>query len=577
MNLVDYFQDDAIIRMLCKQRLKHAKKRHKIHLIRDVSLNPTTNRIATSQLCPSELAELFPSRRNWYRLKEKERKMYSNSQKLQLVALERTIYLTKKNATQGKSKPIWLIKLETFVEQIKAEIESGNIIFEKPEIFAIKKEDKKDTTSYRPISNYSLRDRIIIGLTARYLTDFFDNLFQDCSLAFRSVKNKPVKTHHDAIELICKYRGNRTKGNIYVAECDIKKFYDCVSHKMTLSVFNELVSMQVANGKEFDKRAFNVFSAYLHSYSFKDDVYILNQDVQYWKAKNILSGVFEWPEKEMRKMHGDRFESERIGVPQGGALSCLISNLLLHSVDLKVLEANDGNLLYIRYCDDMILLHSSERACHEALQRYKEQIELNLLSIHDPVQVKRYDSHFWKTKSKEPFLWSSPSEGGIPWLSFVGYQIRYDGLIRIRQKSIKKELKKQKDETNTILKAIQSSKDDLLVKFSRKSKRQQVFALENRLISMSVGRVKVFNYKEYLPSYCWTNGFKKVNRNRILIKQLRLLDRSREKQIKRFLGKLMNLNKDADTPDDPKITSNFFGNPYSYNGLISSPIIKKKK
>ena len=51
------------------------------------------------------------------------------------------------------------------------------------------------------------------------------------------------------------------------------------------------------------------------------------------------------------------------GVSQGGALSLLIANIVLNDVDQPIVSTPDPCRLFIRYCDDMILLHTNQEKC----------------------------------------------------------------------------------------------------------------------------------------------------------------------------------------------------------------------
>jgi retron-type reverse transcriptase len=102
--------------------------------------------------------------------------------------------------------------------------------------------------------------------------------------------------------------------------------------------------------------AIRIFESYLKSYPFVHHSLPLNKDQSFFEKFHIQNGEFEWIDKELNEKHYYKsMYRERIGVPQGGALSGLIANIVLDYADKKVLEFDDGKLLYIRYCDDMIL------------------------------------------------------------------------------------------------------------------------------------------------------------------------------------------------------------------------------
>ena len=54
---------------------------------------------------------------------------------------------------------------------------------------------------------------------------------------------------------------------------------------------------------------------------------------------------------------------QRIGLPQGGALSGLLSNLVLDKLDKTINALKLNDFLYIRYCDDIIIIGRKEEDC----------------------------------------------------------------------------------------------------------------------------------------------------------------------------------------------------------------------
>ncbi len=574
--LLEYFSDEKIIDQICKYRIKYSKKRHKIHLIRDVSNHASTNLIKDKKyLIPSELTSILPPRRKWTRLKENKRIEFRNSQELYFYSLKRTILNTRYLVSIDKvNPPLWYNNLMEFIYDVRNQVKDiGNLEIGTPQIKPIIKDREKDQIVCRPIAIYDLRNRIIIGLTAKYLTKVFDNIFLNCSYAFRAItKERGSLTHHDAVKDILKIRKYYKNGTLWVSECDIKKFFDCVNHKTIKNIFIEYSKFLEGKGIFVDELSRNIFNKYLDSYSFNEDVDTLN-GTNFFENYKINNGLFGWTKEELlNKYYPDGLDNERIGIPQGGAISCLIANMILHKVDEEVLNIpGDNTLHYFRFCDDMILLSPSKVKCEEALERYKEALKKYKLLIHEPKNIGHYDKKFWdsKLKSKKPYLWAARKEEtqNVPWLSFVGYNIRYDGCLRVRKKSINKELQKQRTETEIVLKAIKAKNNTLLNLNSRKSKHQQIYALENRLISMSVGRVKIY-LKSYTPNFCWLNGFKLLSPNKVVYTQLKNLDRVRNKQLYLFKKKLIPLDRKSTDKDKFDNIQKYFGAPFSYFGSL---------
>lgn len=547
----------------------------------DISHHPATISNLNNHIGPAELLEMFPSRRSWIRLSEKDRKCFSSSTDLNIAALQRTILTTHIRISKGQLlPPDWYIKLKSFIELVQQRVNlKEHSVIQKPKIIAIKKEDTLSCMKFRPISQFALFDSIIIGQTARYLTAIFDDQLLDCAYAFRSRhKDVGMRTHHHTIESITAFRRRNKNKDIFIAECDIKKFFDCVNQDLVKVIYEGFVKNLQTSKVDFDVRASLFFFQYLDSYAFNLDVYPLN-GTKYFIDINCPNGEFEWPESDLKKQfYKDGFNHQRIGVPQGGALSCLISNLLLHNVDKSVLSKKHiAQIEYLRFCDDMILLSTDLRSCELALGRYSSAIRKNLLLIHNPEEIGIYGKDFYNSsisKSKKPFLWSASSmiHPNSPWISFVGYQIKYDCAVRVRRKSLEKELNKQKEEIRNVRKAIRTNETFRININSRKSLGEQVFSAHCRLISMSVGRIKLYNYKNTKPSLCWTSGFKQLSSHLVVKTQLRLLDSNRNRQLFKLKKELGTLNKISKRNSKPgKFPTKYFGSPFSYYSGIIKP------
>lgn len=583
MTLDKYFEEEKIVQILCKYRAKEAGKRHDLHMIRNFSVHERNNTIYSSQQKSQfiQISEMFPSRRKWKKLYRDERKSCSDSLKTNQLRLFNSYKRTKKeielNIIQA---PIWYNKLITFVKEIQTEIfdiENLEYDLSSPKITGIKKDEKDGIITYRPIAVYDLKSKIICSLTAKYFINFFDKHFLDCSYAFRAynLDKKKIPSHHDCIDEISKKR--KSSKGLWVAECDIQKFFDIVNHTHLLDIFERLSkNIQVKSGKIIDPKSVILLKSFLKSYSFQNNILKLNGDQEWFEQNNLPVGIFGWAEKKLNVAFGDTYcDDNLIGVPQGNAISCFVANLILHDVDESVLSSVE-DIFYIRYCDDMILLHSDKSKCQLALDVFMQRLENNFLLYHPPVQNLNYKDEsftFWnESKSKLPYYWADKNilNTNVPWLSFVGYQINFDGKIRVRKKTIIKETKKQVSETEKIIVNLGKLKHYQKVKnhHSRWSKRQIISSLEHRLISMSVGRIKIYNHRNPLQQgLCWTNGFKTLKRNRIVSKQLRYLDRRRNHQIIRLKNSLKKIVKKSNIKDF-KERKNHNGSAFSYYNFL---------
>ncbi|MCR5886583.1 hypothetical protein LRS06_02100 [Hymenobacter sp. J193] len=558
MSFESYFSRKEIIKCLVSARISESKKEEEIHFLRNISSEH-------EKMPELKMADFFPSRRAWVRPSAKERKGKSSS-KIYEYSLLKTVFICLEKVNKGLIiAPEWLIKLFNKVEEIQKKSCINNVYFlKKPVIFPVLKDEVNQT--YRPIALYDYVDKIIISRVAKYLTDVFDSDLHNCAVAFRSSKKKTVvdNTHHGTVSRIIQYQKEYGYKKLWAAECDIKKFFDCVNHNLAIEVLNEAIARASLNSIKVDERAINWYKAYLDSYSFNK--YVKEQEIELSKRRRKKIS-FEWlGENEFYKLYPKEDVSICIGVPQGGAISCLIANLIMHNVDTSVLDGERDDMLYLRYCDDMIIVHSDQSSCQKALDRYYFALQKSKLIAHDPVNISAYNKDFWKQKSKAPYRWANPllEAGSVPWLSFVGYQLRYDGYIRIRSKSVKSEMMKQIAVVDSVIKSVKFKKKKLAFDYShvKISRRQIVYRVTNKLISMSVGRPQIGVKGE--PQMCWSSGFKLLSNGNSFYNSIKRLDKNREKQIIRLNKALISLDVVTLHNNIKKDKIKYFGKPFSY-------------
>ena len=561
----DYIQDDnKIINILCKYRAKLADKKHK-NLFYNNLFPRNTKKTITSE----EIERLMPPRRQWVSLNQKLRyKPANNGVKQSISSIESNILrlrITIDKSIKNGSNQEWLINLINFIDEVKKCAIDTFYKINPPITIPIRKNNQ--TTECRPISKFtSLRDRVILTLANKYLTVALNKYLDNESLAFRSKrlyygKNDYITTHHDAIDRITDYRLKHSTQQIYVAECDMQKFYDSVNHSIIKREFKKILSKFQKDNPEVNVESIkNIFYKYLECYTFYKNVYNLNKSTYFWSKHNIPNGYFAWINEELINKgfckSNRSLSRTRIGIPQGGALSGLIANIVLNIADQKVRKISNEDFLYVRYCDDMILLHTNEIKCQTILSKYILALEKLRLIPHKmennlPFRKKR----FWEIKSKSVHCWGP---NGSDWIGFVGYEINRTGEIRIRKKSINKEKDKIKKIISEVHKNFHNNKrcSDFAIKTS----------IRYKLTSMAVGRVSLWNYLTIENELCWINGFKKLNNNKYVSIQIRDLDRTRLNAM-RTLNKLLKAHQNQEIIYREKKNENiiYYGRPFSYH------------
>lgn len=546
-----YFSNYELLKLLSRKRAILAKKEHDKLFHKRMLQNNGAERF--SQL----LFKIFPPRNSWIRLKKKERKG-KNALEINAIQIERTVITETKNF---KNTPLnnWQKNLYDLLEEIRNKATSNSYLIPKPEIIPIFKEkDKEGKKVFRPIANFKYIDRLLISQLNKYLTHNLDILFSECSYAFRSTENKSISfSHHKAIEDIINFKHRFIDTDLWVAEYDIKKFYDCVNHSVIIQSFESKIEQLKKQGIIVHPRAVELFYSYIDCYSF--NIYVKSIDL----GKNKYFGWVN--NKELEEIGSDE-KIDKIGIPQGGALSCLIANIIMDDVDKEVLKHDDGKLFYARFCDDMVLIHPDEEYCRKALNSYSNALKKVKLVGHTPTEILEYNSKFWNSKSKAPYRWASNprafiKKDNVPWLSFVGYQVSPSLKVRVRKSSIKKEIEKQIKETGKVISLIKQGRQ---FRVSESAIKQRV---RQRLLAMSVGRINIFNEKK-MSQMCWTSGFRVLVNNNFVHYQIKNLDRKRNAQLKRITNHLKKMNP-KQRPDKNKKISNIAKEPKYYGSLFS--------
>ncbi len=345
----------------------------------------------------------------------------------------------------------------------------------------------------------------------------------------------------------------------------MKKFYDTVNHQIIIELFEKLCKQVKTEYPSIElKYSIHIFKEFLKCYSFNYNILPLNHNQEYWNSYDIKEGNFPWIDEIELKKYYMNYKEHRIGVPQGGALSGLIANIYLNEVDITL---EKSPVLYLRFCDDMIVIHHNKSKCEEAKEKYLNPLEKLKLFPHSftennelyhIVNGKINYKEFWKGKSKGVYKWNdSLKEDSFPWIAFVGYEINFNNQIRVRKRSLQKEIDKQKLVVNEIIKAT-----------SKNQRCKKGTALEsaiNRLIGMSVGRINLYNFSIVSSDMCWKKGFQKLNFNKHSVKQMKMLDRNRNKL---YYDLFKKINELEETSDEQKYSNSRllvkYDKPFSY-------------
>lgn len=296
MSFEDYFSDDRILHYVCKCRAKLAKRRNRQQLIYNVSGNAAA--LPQEPISDDErlLQSILPPRRTWKKLDAKARRKTAGQS---LNSLEKTVRILKRTVKyyqRAEKEAPFLTALARFCDEVRAYATAPKPVLPSPEILpSIKTRGEK---LCRPIAVYPLAAKIAICLTNRYLSERFDAYFEECSFAFRMPESggghSCNSSHHDAFSRIAAIRQARRGSDLWVAECDIQKFYDTVNHSVLKRAFKTLVAKvnRADPERAVNEAAVRIFMAYLESYTFNRNVWPLNEPREGYFAKRHMPGCY---------------------------------------------------------------------------------------------------------------------------------------------------------------------------------------------------------------------------------------------------------------------------------------------
>lgn len=322
----------------------------------------------------------------------------------------------------------WAINLRHEVEAIRKRALDPDLSLESPRVVPTFP-DKSDLKKIRVLAIYTLQDSVIISLASRFLSEQIDPFLSRSSVAYRIA---PDRNAVAALREIQAINASSRNTPLFVAECDIRSCFDVVPHDTICRAVTGIAERMAAHGKFLDPQIRTIIIAYLRTYSFPENVIsVCPQAKEKWFSPELLA------------LHSSPLETP-LGVPQGGALSGQLINIVLDLAD-RAMEVESVD--YWRYSDDSIIISEDPSACEAALAVYLKNLADLRLPVHPfanpKLYVKKEKIIFWESKSKEPYSWgNNAARGEYPWLSFLGFQFKRDLIARLRPDAVEKRKRK---------------------------------------------------------------------------------------------------------------------------------------
>jgi RNA-directed DNA polymerase len=193
----------------------------------------------------------------------------------------------------------------------------------------------------RPLGIPTVRDRVVQAAAKLILEPIFESDFEDSSHGFR-----PGRGATGALEVLRKTAHN------HVFDADIRDFFGTLDHQVLMERIERRVS---------DRR-------------------VLRLVRQWLRAKVMDEG---------------RESTTVAGIPQGGVISPLLSNIYLNYLD-SVWRRRCAHLgVLVRYADDFVVMCRTAKECEEAERRVKIILERLKLELH-PDKTRRVDLSWGK-------------------------------------------------------------------------------------------------------------------------------------------------------------------------------------
>lgn len=176
----------------------------------------------------------------------------------------------------------------------------------------------------RPLGIPTAVDRVIQQAISQVLMKIYDPEFSAYSYGFR-----PKRSAHDAMEQVLEYLD---EGYQWVIDLDIEKYFDTVNHDKLISTLREQIN---------DKTTLHLIRSFL-------------------KAGIMEDGLVK---------------PNKLGVPQGGPLSPILSNIYLDKFDK---ELEERGLHFVRYADDCNIFVKSKMSADRVMKSATSWLERKL-------------------------------------------------------------------------------------------------------------------------------------------------------------------------------------------------------
>ena len=270
--------------------------------------------------------------------------------------------LKKDNLSMQQRAEVSLLYSSGFKDEFIEQVKNSSYEWSTPRKVLL---NKTGTTKKRVVYMYNIRDRFVLGVLYRVFSEVYrEHMAENCFSYKKGVRTLDAITYLKRDRDICFEYG---------VKIDIKAYFNSVDKEYLNKMLLEI--------------------------SDSDEIYKLLSDI--YMNDNVLVG--------------ESVEQEYKSLIPGVAFGSFLANYALKDIDNYI--ANELNLVYARYSDDIIMFSKDEEDIHKALEALKNK--LNELGLE--INPKKYEWFYGDTD-----------------IDFLGLKIRQDGKVDVSDNSLSK-------------------------------------------------------------------------------------------------------------------------------------------
>lgn len=311
-----------------------------------------------------------------------------------LDTLRSSFWSLKKDAAPGVDGQTWRHyeeNLEEYLRNLSGRVARGGYRAKPVRRVFIAKDDGRQ----RPLGVTALEDKIVQRAVVEVLNAIYETDFLGFSYGYR-----PGKSQHNCLDAL--YVGLLTRKINHVLDCDIRGFFDTISHEWLVKFLEHRIA---------DKRIIRLIKKWLNAGVLED-------------------GLLKYTKE---------------GTPQGGSASPFLANVYLHYVfDLwsqawRTSKAR-GDMIIVRWADDIVVGFQDRHDANRFRKELAERLAKFSLQLHpDKTKVIEFGPYAIDNAKKK-------GRGKPATFDFLGFthicgKKRSNGMFTVKRKTKKKKMR----------------------------------------------------------------------------------------------------------------------------------------